>query len=655
MSILWIDFETRSRVDLGAKGVYNYAQDVSTEVLCMSYAFDDAEVVTWTPGQEFPAAVRSHTGQIRAHNAAFERLIFWYVLQVNFKLEQFYCTAAQARSNCGPGSLEDVGRFAGAAMKKDHRGAQLIRLLSIPQADGSFREDADLMAEMIAYCEQDVRAMRAVSLAMRQLSDDELLDYHVNERINDRGLLVDVPLCRAAIKYAGDEMQDIERTVVEVTEGEITSVRSPKMRQWVLDRVGPKALELMTSYKDGEKKYSIDKSVRANLLAMEDPDEIPPAVAEVIQCADDLWASSVAKFSRLANLADDEDHRVRGAFVFAGGSATGRASSYGAQVHNLPRKSAKDPDAIRTAMVRGHAVVPQYGARITDVLKSMLRPAIVATPGHVLIAYDWSAIEGRVHPWLSDCPAGEAKLDVFRSGRDPYIVNASATFRLPYEEILAKHEAGESHMRQVGKVQELALGFLGGPGAFETFGRIYGVRLSEGEVQRAVDGWRRANPWAMQHGRVLEDAYMRAMRNPGHEIRAARVVYLFDGQTLWYALPSGRVLCYPNAKFDEEGNVTYSKASWKPAADAKEWPRARLWRGLACENVTQATAHDILRYALRQIPMAIAHVHDEIVVECRAEDAEAVAAQTHTIMCTPPPWATGLPLAAEGVTTTRYS
>ena len=653
MSILWIDFETRSRVDLGAKGVYNYAQDISTEVLCMSYAFNDGEVQTWLPRdrsgpQEFPAAVRNHTGQIRAHNAAFERLIFWYVLQVPFKLEQFYCTAAQARSNCGPGSLEDVGRFAGATMKKDHRGAQLIRLLSIPQANGQFREDADLLAEMVAYCEQDVRAMRAVSLAMRQLSDDELLDYHVNERINDRGLLVDVPLCQAAIKYAGEEMQDIERTVVEVTEGAITSVRSPKMREWVLERVGPKALELMTSYKDGEKKYSIDKSVRANLLAMEDHDEIPPAVAEVIQCADDLWASSVAKFSRLANLADEEDHRVRGAFVFAGGSATGRASSYGAQVHNLPRKSAKDPDAVRAAMVRGHQVVPRFGDRITDVLKQMLRPAIVAAPGNVLIAYDWSAIEGRVHPWLSDCPAGEAKLDIFRSGLDPYKVNAAATFRVAYEDVTGDQ-------RQIGKVQELALGFLGGPGAFETFGRIYGVRLSEGEVQRAVDGWRRANPWAMHHGRILEDAYLRAMRNPGHEIRAARVVYLFDGQTLWYALPSGRVLCYPNAKFDEEGNVTYSKASWKPAADAKEWPRARLWRGLACENVTQATAHDILRYSLRQLPLAIAHVHDEIVVECKAEDAERVAAETHAIMCTPPAWAQGLPLAAEGVTTTRYS
>ncbi len=651
MSVLYCDFETRSRCDLKSKGVYNYAQDMSTEVLCMSYAFGDEEVQTWVPSQEFPAAVRNHTGLIYAHNAAFERLIFWYVLQINFDLTQFYCTAAQARANCAPGSLEDVGRFSGASMKKDHRGSQLIRLLSIPKADGSFNNSPELMAEMVAYCEQDVRAMRAISQALRPMSADELADYHVNERINDRGLLVDVPLCEAAIRYAGAEMLEIEQIVREVTDGAITSVRSPKMREWVLERVGPEAKKLMWN---GE-KYSIDKTVRANLLAMEDHDEIPPAVAEVIQCADDLWASSVAKFSRLASLADEEDARVRGAFVFAGGSATGRASSYGAQVHNLPRKSAKDPDAIRAAMVRGHEIVPRFEKRITDVLKKMLRPAIVAAPGNVLISYDWSAIEGRVHPWLSNCTAGEEKLDVFRSGMDPYIVNAAATFRLSYEHIKAEHEAGRSDMRQIGKVQELALGFLGGAGAFEVFGRAYGIRLTASEVQRAVDGWRRANPWAQKHGQALENAYLRAMRHKGREFAAGRVVYLFDGQTLWYSLPSGRVLCYPNAKFDDEGNVTYTKAAWKPAADAKEWPRARLWRGLACENVVQATAHDLLRFALRQIPEAVGHVHDEIVVECPKDQAELVAQRVHQIMCTAPDWATGLPLAAEGVTTTRYS
>jgi DNA polymerase bacteriophage-type len=570
--MIWLDFETRSRCDLKSRGVYNYAQDLSTDVLCMSYAFDDEDVATWLPGMPFPN-IAGH--QIMAHNAAFERLVFWYVLCPTLgipepPLEQFTCTAAQARANCLPGSLEDVGRAVSSKMKKDHRGSALIRLLSVPRKDGTFNDDPTLMAEFFAYCEQDVRAMREISKAMRPLSDDELADYHVNERINDRGVLVDTDLCRAAIGYAEAELIEIQEIVREVSNGELASVRSPRMRQWVQARVGPEAVKLMWM---GE-KYSIDKTVRANLLTLS-PDEVPADVAEVIQCADDLWASSVAKFKRLADLADVEDNRVRGAFVFAGGSATGRAASYGAQVHNFTRKTARDPAAVRQAMVRGHQIVPNYGKRVTDVLKGMLRPALIPAPGNVFVVADWNAIEGRVNPWLSNCPAGEAKLDVFRAGRDPYKVNAMALFGVAYDDV-------SGDQRQVGKVQELALGFLGGPGSFETFGRVYGVQVEN--VPRAIRVWRSANPWAMKHGHDLEAAYTRAMRHKGHECRAGRVCYLFDGQHLWYALPSGRVLCYPYAKIEADG-VSYLKASWKPAADATEWPRARLWRGLAVENV----------------------------------------------------------------------
>jgi DNA polymerase len=639
--MFWCDFETRSRCDLPSRGVYNYAQDASTEVLCMSYAFDDGEVATWLPGQPFPD-IAGH--QIMAHNAAFERLVFWYVLCTDVgvpepKLEQFYCTAAQARANCLPGSLEDVGRAVSSKMKKDHRGAALIRLLCIPRKDGTFNNDPALMAEMVAYCEQDVRAMREISKSLRPLSDDELADYHANERINDRGVLVDLDLCHAAVQYAEAELLEIQAIVSEVSEGAITSVRSPKMRQWVQDRVGPEAVKLMWT---GE-KFSIDKSVRANLLTL-GPDEVPPDVAEVIQCADDLWASSVAKFKRLADLADPEDHRVRGAFVFAGGSATGRFASYGAQVHNFTRKTAKDPAAVRQAMVRGHKIVPAFGPRVTDVLKGMLRPALIPAPGNVLVVADWSAIEGRVNPWLSNCPAGEAKLDVFRSGRDPYKVNAMATFGVAYEAVTGDQ-------RQVGKVQELALGFLGGEGSFDTFGRVYGVRVEN--VPRVIRLWRTTNPWAMQHGQDLESAYTRAMRNVGREFAAGRVVYLFDGQHLWYALPSGRVLCYPFAKLEADG-VSYLKAAWKPAADATEWPRARLWRGLAVENITQATANDLLRVALRRIPDVVLHCHDEVVVECPEADGERVARDVERVMCEPPEWAAGLPLGAEVKIMKRY-
>jgi len=639
--ILWLDFETRSECDLTTRGAYNYAMDMTTDVLCMAYAFDDEDVQVWTPDQPFPQRVLEHKGQVRAHNAAFERLIFWYVLHVNFELEQFYCTAAQARSNCAPGSLEDVGRFAGASMKKDHRGAALVRKCCLPP----FKHTAQDMQDLFDYCAQDVRAMRAVSKAMRDLTADELADYHVNERINDRGVLVDVDLCRAAMQYSEAERVEIEKRVVELTEGEVTSVRSPKMRAWVLDRLGPEARKLARS----KERDSIDKTVRANLLAVEDPDEVPPVVAEVVQCADDLWASSTAKFGRLAALADDEDQRVRGAFVFAGGAATGRASSYGAQVHNFPRRSAKEPDRVRHALVRGHAVVPAYGPRVTDVLKSMLRPAMTPPQGKSFVVADWSAIEGRVNPWLAASATGEQKLDIFRERLDPYKVNAAATYTVRYEDVT-------DEQRQVGKVQELALGFGGATGAFAAMGRAYGVRFDEPQARRIVDAWRHANPWAVTFWQELENAYMSAMRHKGHEFSAGRVTYLYDGQHLWYMLPSGRVLCYPYAKFEGE-HLTYCKAAWKPAADAKEWPRARLWSGLACENVTQASAHDILRVNLRQLDVdglmrTVLHVHDEIVVETSEPDRAKL--ELERIMTTPPAWAEGLPLAVEAEVMVRY-
>jgi len=629
--MIWLDFETRSTCDLKLAGVYNYAQDPSTEVLCMSYAVDDGEVQTWTTGP-----LPDLTGhRIMAHNAAFERLILWYVLQVNIPLEQFYCTAAQARANCAPGSLEDVGRFMGASMKKDHRGAALIRKMCVPP----FQESAELTAEMIQYCEQDVRAMRAISQAMRPLSEEELTDYHVNERINDRGVLVDVPLCRAAVAYAATEATEIAEIVKEVSKGELASVRSPKMRQWVWDRVGPEARALMTK----DDKVSIDKTVRANLLNCEG---VPPDVQEIIQCADDLWASSVAKFSRLAQLADVEDSRVRGAFVFAGGSATGRASSYGAQVHNFTRKCAKSPDDVRAAMCRGHAIVPRFGKRVTDVLRGMLRPALIPAKGQQLVVADWSSIEARVNPWLSG--TGQAKLDIFESGLDPYIVNASGTFNRSYADIKAEYDRdGESAQRQIGKVQELACGFAGGVGAFASMARIYSVRLSEADSKRMVDAWRRNNQWAVGFWTQLEQQYTRAMRNKGQEFTAGRVSYLFDGRHLWYSLPSGRVLCYPFARLEDDG-ISYAKAAWKPAQDAKEWPRARLWKGLACENVTQAVANDLLRYALRQLDGVVLHVHDEIVVEGGSEE------EVRRVMTTPPAWATGLPLDCGIKTMPRY-
>ena len=293
-------------------------------------------------------------------------------------------------------------------------------------------------------------------------------------------------------------------------------------------------------------------------------------------------------------------------------------------------------------MVLGHAIVPKFGKRVTDVLKGMLRPAIIPAKGKSLVVADWAQIEARMTPWLSG--RGDDVLDVFRSGRDIYVREAAAMYKIPESEVTPDQ-------RQIGKVAILACGFGGGLGAFSAMGRAYGLTMSEANAQRTVDAWRRANQWAVRYWQELETGYMIAMRNKGKEIVAGRVTYLFDGQHLWYALPSGRILCYPFAKIEEDG-ISYAKAAWKPAADAPAWPRAKLWRGLACENITQACANDVLRHALRQLDNVVLHVHDEIVIE--TDQPEKVEHELRKVMCTPPPWAQGLPLDTEIHTMSRY-
>lgn len=638
--MIWLDFETRSECDLTTAGVYNYARHPTTQILCMAFAFNNDSVNVTTNVSEMRKIISdAHDQQIRAHNAAFERLIITHVLGIPMVIDRFYCTAAQARANCMPGSLEDVGRFMGATMRKDHKGAALVKKLCTPP----FKGTAEDLEGLISYCAQDVRAMRDFSLRIEPLSEEQLKDYHVNERINDRGVRVDVGLCKAALAYSEIEVVDIQKRVTEITKGAITSVRSPKMREWVLARLGPDALKLAVK----NDKPSIDKSVRAALLSIDDRDQVPADVVEVIQAADDMWASSVAKFKRLEQLAGD-DNRVRGAFVFAGGSATGRASSYGAQVHNFARKCADKPDSVRQDMVRRKPIVPIHGKRVTDVLKGMLRPALIPATNKKFVVADWASIEARITPWLSN--NGQAKLTLFETGADVYKVNAAKTFNIEVDQVT-------KDQRQIGKVQELACGFAGGVGAFAAMGRIYGIDLPENEANKMVKGWRKANDWAAEFWSALEVAYIDAMRNDDKEYEAGRVKYLRQNRHLWYILPSGRMLCYPYAEFNAaKEEVTYAKASFKPSADAKQWPRARLWKGLACENITQATAADILRHALRCLDNegfdTVLHVHDEIVIETDNPDKAQKALER--IMKTPPAWAEGLPLDIEVSVMGRY-
>jgi len=670
--MLLVDFETRSRCDLKAAGAYRYARDPSTEIVCCAFADSDdpeGDVFVWrnplvyTRGCQLPpawvTALVQDADYFAAHNAQFDRLIWEHVgtdtapslFIPGVDLADWYCTAAMCRVNALPGALDDATRALDAKHRKNHAGGALIRKLCIPRADGTFCEDPDDLDAMAAYCADDVRATRELMQRCRPLTLPELHDWHVNERINDRGVCIDLELATLATRYATDEAAEIAACLRRVTNGRITKhTQTARVRDFVLEHVQetPDALDVMTRYKAGTKKYSIDKAARAELLDRAAEFNLPDHVVEVIELTDDGNRSSVAKFRKMIDRTE-QDGRARGALVYAGAGQTLRFASRGIQLHNMRRDCAKqhDADALVDRMAAGEPLTD-----VMNTLSGLLRPTIVPQTDHdVLVVGDWSAIEAMGLPWLADSPGAEQMLDVFRRGEDPYVYTADGI--------------GVDD-RQIGKVSLLSMGYGGAVGAFNAMGRNYGVRLPEAQVSTIVKRWRKANAWAPDFWYDLHRAAVRAVRNPGVETQAGRVRYLFapellDG-TLLCILPGDVVLQYPRVRvtYTRHGNVELSalKASWKPKADATEWPRVTLWHGLLAENSTQALCAGILREKLRALdpgPYPVtSHCHDEIVLECPEAEGYGAAEYLRSEMSRIPPHLTGLPLKVEPTVCYRY-
>lgn len=677
MNKIHIDFETRSRTNLKTDGVYNYASCPTTEIICMSWAFGGGEPSRWqpikNPGEPFPEQLAKYIRDgvpLRAHNAAFERLMFELIVCPEqglppIPLEQWHCTAFQARCNNLPGSLFDGARCLGVKQQKDRAGRNLIQMLSIPQPGGEFNEDPSLLEEMAIYCDQDVRAERDIGDKMREPTAEEWNDYWTSERINDRGIRVDIELARAAQQYAAEEEADIINLVTELSDGAITKFRGPALLAWVTERIEPHHLDSLRVYRGDEKKYSLDKWSRHRLMDHEDLD---PVVREVVAGADTAYRSSVGKYRALEHRADPEDHRMRGAFVANGASQSGRFASWGAQLHNFPRAALKNWDEAREDLVDNvhpEDIVDYFEMPIMDVLSGMLRPTLMSDEGNVFLISDWSAIEGRCNPWLAGSPEGEKKLDLYRKGVDVYQVAAAEIYMADFVE-------DDPEQRQVGKVAELALGFGGGAGAFLAMARSYGVTVSKADADFIKDRWRRGNPWAVRMWSACEKAAMAAVRNPGDQFSVGRVTYfalqgvLAGGTTLFCELPCGRLLTYPDTRIEQKiapwgapvPALTALRANWTPKTTEREWPRAPLWGGLLVENITQATAASLLRHALSQADRrglsVVLHVHDELVVESPESQADADAEILREIMNTAPAWAEGLPIQADVETKRRF-
>lgn len=311
-------------------------------------------------------------------------------------------------------------------------------------------------------------------------------------------------------------------------------------------------------------------------------------------------------------------------------------------------------------------ITDYFQAPMMVLLSGMLRPTMMAAEGKVFLTSDWSAIEGRVNPWLTNTPAGDSKLSLYRQGIDTYKVAAMAIDKVGYEDVT-------DEQRQIGKVSELALGFGGGAGAFLAMARGYGVTISRNRAEQIKHAWRDDNPWAVQMWRDVEKAAMAAIRRPGEMYQVGRVTYfavediLVGGKTLFCELPCGRLLTYPDVRIEDKRapwgemvpSITALRANWTPKATEREWPRAALWGGLLVENITQGTAASLLRLKLREALSrglkVVLHVHDEIVVESDKVQADQDREILFNIMNTAPEWAEGLPLKAPVTVSRRFS
>lgn len=662
-----LDFETKSSTPI-TRGHDNYFQDPDADVLCLAYGhIDDEEPKIWYPDMPRPAKLIDHAaknGLLAASNAAFDQAAWDYLCVELYDFppvspDQWYCTQVQSRLAGLPSSLDDAARALGVKHRKSRRGSELIKLMCIPP----FQHTPELLDEMISYCLQDWRVMVSVMKAIPHIPQHLFEDYHVNQKINERGIKIDRELALAATALAEQERDEIAERIIDVTCGEVEKhTQTQRFRTWLMDALEEdgcdEALKMMVRYKDGEKKYSADKTVRANMLADPVALDLAPDVAEALQLMDDAGGSAVSKFKKMVKLACDDD-RVRGAIRFAGAASTLRFSSLGLQVHNFRRDalSADEAEHYKNQLIQQQPLTSPEGEKVSvmDTLGKLLRSAILPDDGNVFVVGDWSAIESRMTAWLA---GDKNKLRLFREGGDPYCYAAEGIYNRP---INATDHPKE---RQVGKVTDLACGFLGGTGALRAMASSYRLYIEEEKQQNIVDGWRAKHPKVVKYGDKLMAMAMAAMRNSNEWMDAGNVAYIFDGDSLYARLPDGKTLLrYAQARVemqetpwgDKKPCITALKAAFKPSQDATEWPRHTLWRGLLLENVVQACCAVMLRDKAYEFQdNCVFHVHDELILEVPEHSAEMWVKELQAAMEEPPVWCSDLPLTAEPEIMTRY-
>lgn len=645
MRILSIDIETFSSVDLTKCGVYKYTESEDFEILLFAYALadEDIKIIDLAQGEKLPKEVIeaiSSTNVIKsAFNAQFERVCLSRYFSMELPIEQWRCSMVHSLTLGLPGSLENVAKCLNLKTQKMDEGKNLIRYFSIPckpnKSNGGRtrnlpshnKEKWELFKE---YCKRDVEVEREIRRKIENfnMTDIELRLWHLDQKINDCGVNVDMELVKNAIKCDEEYQRELMKEALNLTK--LENPNSPtQLKNWLESR----GLEVSSLSKANVEEL-LDKTKDST-------------VRRVLELRQEMSKTSVKKYDAMER-AMCKDFKIRGLLQFYG-ALTGRWAGRLVQVHNLPRNNMEDLDLARQLLLNGdYETLEILFDSISDVLSQLIRTAFIPSFNSRFIIADFSAIEARVIAWL----AGEKwRMDVFNSHGKIYEASASQMFKVPLEKI---HKG--SPLRQKGKIAELALGYGGSKGALISMGAL-NMGLTEDELPELVAAWRKSNPNIVKLWWDIENAAISAVKEMETVNMQYGLKFSYRSGILFITLPSGRSLAYirPRIEIDErfgKDKLTYEGIE----PNTRKWGRVDTYGGKLTENIIQAIARDCLAESMlslddRGYKIAF-HVHDEVVLD--VPNNFGSLEEVEDIMGMDISWAPGLPLRAEAFESNYY-
>lgn len=647
IKVLGIDIETYSSVDISKCGLYKYAESEDFTILLFAYTCDDkpVQVVDFASGETLPErifqALTDPNILKTAFNASFERICIGRYYGIDLPIEQWECTMVRSAMLGLPLSLAQVGKVLNLEDQKMTEGKALIKYFSCPckptKVNGgrtrNLPEHAPDKWDMFKrYCIRDVEVEQAIRNKTKSffIPDPEKELYVIDQRINDRGVLVDMNLVKYAI-----QMDTLYKGRLNTEAAELSGLANPnsvpQLKEW------------------------LEKETRSEVTTLNKkdiPDLLKAAGSDVVErmlrIRQEMGKTSTKKYEAMEKAACIDD-RVRGLLQFYGANRTGRWAGRLVQVQNLPQNHIEDLDFARTLVKDGDLdmVEMMYG-NVPDTLSQLIRTAFIAKPGYTFIVCDFSAIEARVIAWL----AGEQwRLDVFRTHGKIYEASASMMFHVPVEEITKTDPR-----RQKGKIAELALGYQGGVGAMKTMGGEK-MGLSEAEMQEIVTHWRKANPTIVSLWDKVQEAATVCINTKTTTTIGHGIYFCMKFGALLIQLPSGRCLSYPRPYIGENRFGSKSICYEGLSQTTKQWGKQETYGGKLVENIVQAIARDCLALTILRLEKAgypiVFHVHDEVIIEARKDGSQTLEA-VKEVFKQPITWAKDLPLKGDGYLTDYY-